>query len=190
MKPRRMRVALAWLLVALSLGLQTARGQQGSGTELIRAVGAVGMTVGNMERSIEFYSRVLGFEKVSDVEVWGSDYERLQGVFGLRMRVVRMRLGDELIELTEYLTPRGRPIPVDSRSQDRWFQHIAIIVSDMDQAYDWLRRHRVEYASPAPQRLPDWNPNAGGIRAFYFKDPDGHPLEILAFPPDKGRRSW
>ena len=102
----------------------------------------------------------------------------------------RMRLGDETIELTEYLTPRGRPIPVDSRSNDRWFQHVAIIVSDMDRAYAWLRQHQVEHASPAPQRLPDWNPNAGGIRAFYFRDPDGHPLEILWFPPGKGDPKW
>jgi catechol 2,3-dioxygenase-like lactoylglutathione lyase family enzyme len=48
----------------------------------------------------------------------------------------------------------------------------------------------VEYASSAPQRLPDWNKNAGGIKAFYFKDPDGHPLEILWFPPGKGDAKW
>src|SRR5262249_55963350 len=61
-------------------------------------------------------------------------------------------------------TPRGRPIPVDSRSHDRWCQHIAIIVSDTDRAYAWLRQHRVEHASPAPQRLPDWNVNATAAR--------------------------
>jgi len=44
--------------------------------------------------------------------------------------------------------------------------------------------------SPAPQRLPDWNPNAGGIRAFYFRDPDDHPLEILQFPAGKGDPKW
>jgi catechol 2,3-dioxygenase-like lactoylglutathione lyase family enzyme len=106
------------------------------------------------------------------------------------MRVVRMRLGDEEIELTEYLAPRGRPAPVDSRSHDRWFQHIAIIVSDMDRAYRWLRTHKVAHASSGPQRLPDWNTSAGGIWAFYFKDPDGHPLEILQFPADKGHPKW
>ena len=148
------------------------------------------MTVSDMDRSVEFYSRVLSFEKVSDVEVAGAEYERLQGVFGLRVRVVRMKLGDEVIELTEYLAPRGRPIPPDSRSNDRWFQHIAIIVSDMDRAYRRLREHKVEHASSGPQRLPDWNKNAGGIRAFYFKDPDGHPLEILEFPPGKGDPRW
>jgi len=153
-------------------------------------VDAVGMTVADMDRSVEFYTNVLSFEKVSDVEVWGPEYEQLQGVFGLRMRVVRLRLGSEFIELTEYLAPKGRPIPVDSRSNDRWFQHIAIIVSDMDRTYDWLRQHKVQHASTGPQRLPDWNPNAGGIKAFYFKDPDGHSLEVLWFPPGKGDPKW
>ncbi len=157
---------------------------------LVTAIDAVGMTVSDMDRALDFYSTVLTFEKISDVEVWGEGYDRLQGVFGLRMRVVRMRLGDESLELTEYLTPKGREIPKDSRSHDRWFQHIAIIVSDMDRAYQWLRRHKVQHASPAPQRLPDWNANAGGIRAFYCKDPDGHSLEILQFPPGKGLPKW
>jgi catechol 2,3-dioxygenase-like lactoylglutathione lyase family enzyme len=106
------------------------------------------------------------------------------------MRVVRMRLGDECIELSEYLTPKGRPIPLDTRSNDGWFQHIAIIVRDMDRAYQWLRQHKVQHASSAPQRLPDWNPNAAGIQAFYFKDPDGHSLEILQFPQGKGDPKW
>jgi catechol 2,3-dioxygenase-like lactoylglutathione lyase family enzyme len=106
------------------------------------------------------------------------------------MRVVRMRLGGEAIELTEYLTPRGRPVPADSRSHDRWFQHVAIIVSDMDRAYARLRRFRVQHASTGPQLLPETIPAAAGIRAFYFRDPDGHPLEILQFPPDKGDPKW
>jgi len=178
------------LRLALALGLLLALAPPAAAQGLVHAVGPIGMTVGDMERSVAFYSRVLGFEKVSDVELRGEDWERLQGVFGLRIRVVRMRLGREAIELTEYLTPRGRPVPADSRSHDRWFQHVAIIVSDMDQAYARLREHRVEHASPAPQRLPDWNPGAGGIRAFYFKDPDGHPLEILWFPPGKGDPRW
>jgi catechol 2,3-dioxygenase-like lactoylglutathione lyase family enzyme len=157
---------------------------------LVEQVGAVGMTVSDMDRSVDFYSRVLSFEKVSDVEVTGDDYERLEGVFGLRIRVVRMRLGDEFIELTEYLAPKGRPVPVDSRSNDRWFQHIAIITSDMDKAYALLRQNKVEHASTGPQRLPDWNKNAGGIKAFYFRDPDKHWLEILQFPEGKGDQKW
>ena len=179
-RPRR-----AWLAIALLLLAAPAVQAQ-----LITAVDSVGFTVADTDRSAEFFSRVLSFEKVSDVEVHGDAYEHLQGVFGLRMRVVRMRLGDEFIELTQYLTPRGRPIPADMRSNDRWFQHIAIIVSDMDKAYAWLRQYKVEHASTGPQTLPDYIPAAAGIRAFYFRDPDGHHLEVLWFPPGKGDAKW
>src|SRR5215471_9834851 len=157
---------------------------------LVDGVEAIGISVSDMDRAVDFYSKVLTFQKVSDVELAGENYEHLEGVFGLRMRVVRMKLGDEYIELTEYLAPKGRPIPIDSRSNDRWFQHIAIIVSDMDKAYAWLRQNKVEHASSGPQRLPDWNKNAAGISAFYFKDPDEHPVEVLQFPSDKGQPKW
>ena len=157
---------------------------------IVTRVDAVGMTVSDMDRSVDFFSKILSFEKVSDVEVAGEDYEHLEGLFGLRMRVVRMKLGEEFISLTEYLAPKGRPIPVDSRSNDHWFQHIAVITSDMDKAYAWLRQNKVEHASSGPQRLPDWNKNASGIKAFYFHDPDGHNLEILQFPAGKGDAKW
>src|SRR3990172_9730606 len=137
-------------------------------TPLVTAVDSIGLTVSDLDRSVEFYSKVLAFEKVSETEVAGKEHERLHGVFGLRLRTARMRLGDEFIELTEYLAPKGRPAPVDARSNDRWFQHIAIIVSDMDRAYTWLRQNKVQHASSGPQRLPDWNRNAAGIKAFYF----------------------
>ena len=187
---KKSKALQSWLLLLFLLGVAAAEAQRSSPSATITAVDSVGMTVSDLDRSVEFYSKVLSFEKVSEVEVSGSDYDRLQGIFGLRMRVARLQLGDEYIELTEYLTPKGRPIPVDSRSNDRWFQHIAIIVRDMNRAYHWLRENRVEHISPEPQRLPDWNPNAGGILAFYFRDPDGHPLEILQFPPDKGAAKW
>jgi len=180
-------VFAVWVLL-LVLAVPQAPAQQRSA--LVDGVDAIGITVSDMDRAVDFYSKVLTFEKVSDIEVAGENYEHLEGVFGLRMRVVRMRLGDESIELTEYLAPKGRPIPVDSRSNDGWFQHIAIIVSDMDKAYTRLRQNKVEHASTGPQRLPDWNKNAAGISAFYFKDPDEHPVEVLQFPPDKGAQRW
>src|SRR5208283_4521424 len=188
-RPHRVRqsVLAVWVL-SLVVALPRLSAQQQPA--LVDGVDAIGITVSDMDRAVDFYSKVLTFEKVSDNEVAGENYEHLEGVFGLRMRIVRMRLGDEFIELTEYLAPKGRPIPVDSHSNDRWFQHIAIIVSDMDKAYAWLRQNKVEHASSGPQRLPDWNKNAGGIKAFYFKDPDEHPIEILEFPEGKGDPKW
>lgn len=155
------------------------------------AVDSVGLTVANLDASTRFFTGVLGFtEEGMSAEFSGRPFELLHGLFGARARVARLRLGGERIELTEYLAPRGRPYPADTRGNDRWFQHIAIITSDMTAAYARLRDHDVAHASTGPQQLPDWNPGAGGIRAYYFRDPDGHFLEVLQFPPGKGDPRW
>lgn len=201
-RPRRVRAA--WLLpfllqasAAPLVALQSpspaalpAHSAESPETARARAVIAVGFTVADMDRSVRFFEDVLTFRKVSDVEVAGDAYERLQGVFPVRMRVVRMALGQEQVELTEYLAPTGLPIPPDARSNDLSFQHVAIVVRDMDRAYARLREARVRHVSSGPQTLPDWNPAAGGISAFYFRDPDGHVLEVIAYPPGKGDPRW
>ena len=179
-------IALTTAIFIFSFLLFTSAGS----AQLIRSLETIGMTVADVDRSVEFFSKVLRFEKITDVEVHGSEYEKLQGLFGLRMRVVRLKLGEEMIELTQYLAPEGRPIPLDWRSHDHGFQHIAIVVSDMDRAYQQLRNHKVRHASTAPQTIPVTNKAAAGIRAFYFKDPDGHNLEIIYFPPGKGDPRW
>lgn len=175
-------VAALWLLAA-GLGASPA-------TVTARAVDSIGITVSDLARSKAFFTSVLSFTVEREFESAGRDVELLTGVFGARTRTARLRLGREAIELTEFLAPRGRPYPADTRGNDQWFQHIAIITSDMDAAYRRLRDHGVAHASTSPQRLPEWNPNAGGISAFYFRDPDGHFLEILQFPPGKGESGW
>lgn len=179
---RRSRRTL-WL-IALVLAASPLRAAHLTGVD------AVAIPVADLDRSVDFYSKVLTFQKISESEVAGADVERLFGVFGMRARVARLRLGEESIELRQFLAPEGAPVPSDFHSNDRWFQHIAVIVSDMDAAYAVLRKNHVRFSSPSPQRLPDWNTNAAGIKAFYFKDPDGHPVEILQFPPDKGDAKW
>src|SRR6187200_3017173 len=118
------------LLIAVVVG-----GVNAGRAKAATSVESVGMTVSDMDRAVEFYS-ALTFQKVSDVEVLGEQFEHLEGVFGARMRIVRMQLGKEYLDLTQYLAPPGRPIPLDSRSNDLWFQHLAIVVRDMDQAFD------------------------------------------------------
>jgi catechol 2,3-dioxygenase-like lactoylglutathione lyase family enzyme len=149
------------------------------------------MTVSDMDRSVAFYSDVLTFKPVSDVEVDGPEYDRLWGIFGVRARVVRMQLGEQQLELIEFLSPPDvRPIPVPSFSNDLWFQHIAIVVRDMEAAWAQLRKHHVRQISPRPQTIPTSNLSAAGIKAIKFRDPDGHNLELLWFPEGKGNPIW
>src|SRR3954467_5319818 len=115
------------LAVVLLLASAFARVPSASSGVQVTAVDTVGMTVADMDRAVAFYTSVLTFEKVSDVEVSGREYELMTGVFGARLRIVRLRLGGESIDLTESRTPKGRPTPADLRPNDRVFQHIAII---------------------------------------------------------------
>ena len=118
------RLPLLLLLAALdslAAGVQPARG----GDSLAQGVGCIGLTVSDADRATEFYTRVLEFRRDLETEVAGESWERLSGVFGMRARTVRVRLGSECLDLTEYLAPRGRPTPPDMRSNDRAFQHVA-----------------------------------------------------------------
>src|SRR3954453_10280288 len=87
---------------------------------LVAGVDSVTLTVGDANRAAEFYTGTLGFRKVAEAEGAGDAYEHLEGTFVLRLRVVRLKLGDEALELAEPVTPRGRPIPADSRRDDPW----------------------------------------------------------------------
>jgi catechol 2,3-dioxygenase-like lactoylglutathione lyase family enzyme len=156
----------------------------------VRELGAIGLTVNDLNRELNFFTNALPFELVSISEASGKEQDVSLGLNGARLRIATLKLGDESVTLTEHLSKKGRPIPQDSRSFDRWFQHIAIVVSDMDKAYARLLQHKVTHVSTAPQTLPDWNKDAGGIKAFYFRDPEDHVLEIIWFPSGKGNPKW
>jgi catechol 2,3-dioxygenase-like lactoylglutathione lyase family enzyme len=177
-----MLVMLTWSVAAVAV--------EGAPVD-VKRVAMIGFTVSDMDRSVAFYSDVLAFEKVADFRVNGPSYDQLEGVFGANMRIVHLRLGEQIVELTQYVSPPGgRPIPVPSHSNDRWFEHMAIVVADMEKAYEVVQRHQVRQISPEPQTIPASNVPAAGIKAFKFRDPDNHDLELLWFPPGKGAPGW
>lgn len=180
-------------LVAVVLSLATTAPAQAleAAPIAVKRVAMIGFTVSDMERSVAFYERVFNFEKVDEVNVTGTPYDTLSGVFGSNARIVHMRLGEQTIELTQYVAPPdGRPIPVPSHSNDLWFEHMAIVVSDMDKAYEVLRKNHVRQISPEPQTIPESNVAAAGIKALKFRDPDNHDLELIYFPKGKGNPRW
>ncbi|MFM8673656.1 MAG: VOC family protein [Vulcanococcus sp.] len=160
---------------------------------------SVGFTTANAEAAADFFASTLGFRRGDNLVIESGPYAELVGLAGSRLRLQRLHLGDEILELTEVLSlgsglRPGRPIPSDSRSCDLWFQHICIVVSDLDAASAQARQSIASGAlvgvSTGPQTLPDWNTAAAGIQAFKFRDPEGHNLELLQFPPDKGDDRW
>ena len=156
------------LLVALSGHVGHARDRLSGDVQRVKMIG---FTVADVDREANFFMKVLQFEKVSDFRVVGSEYDKMVGVFNANMRIVHLKLGDQIVELTQYVSPpTGRPIPMPSYSNDEWFEHMAIVVSDMDAAYKILQENNVQQISAYPITIPETNPGAAGIKAIKFLD--------------------
>ena len=115
-------------------------------------------------------------------------YATLLGLPDVEVRRTLMRLGDQEVMLLAF-DPPGAPYPADSTSTDLWFQHFAIIVSDIDAAHARLKANGrfTPISETGPIVLP---PGSGSVSAFKFRDAEGHPLEFLAFPDGQGPKAW
>ena len=184
---RALREWLQTVALLLALVLILVAGSAFAGA---REVKGFVLTVSDLDRSVAFFEQALGFRKVGERTTSDRDYDYVTGVFGSRVRTATLQLGDERIELDQFLSPAGRPIPVDSHANDLWFQHFAIVVSDMDKAFAHVSRFPIQAISSKPQTIPESNKAAAGVKAFKFRDADGHPLELLYLPPDKGSPRW
>jgi len=156
---------------------------------VVPAVLGLTLTVSDLERS-ERLLQSLDFSIGKRTRLAGAPLAELLAVPDPVVHVRELHLGRETVELRQFESPSGNAVPGDARSNDLSFQHMAIVVSDMDAAYQRVRGLRVHEVSAGPQTLPLSNPAAGGIRAFYFRDADGHALELIHFPPGKGAERW
>ena len=130
-------------------------------------------------RLATFYEQALGCRRLAARHRAGAAFTAATGVAGGALSIT-LELGAQRIELLQFALP-GRPYPAGTLASDLLFQHCAVVVRDMDDA---LRRLSAvggwtAISEHGPQRLPA---NSGGVTAFKFRDPEGHPLELLAFP--------
>lgn len=147
----------------------------------------VSRNVANLDRMVAFYREALDFELLALGRIDTPAWAELMGLPGARARTARLRLGAQELELVAF-DPPGRPYPAQANAADLCFQHLAIVVSDMAAAYAQLCRHAFQPISEGgPQTLP---PNTGSVCAFKFRDPEGHPLELIRFPAGVGAPCW
>ncbi len=153
---------------------------------LTQSVSGISRVVSDIKRAESFYRSVLRFGGVSQ----GPADPQVLRALGAEGDAVerRLRLGEEDVVLVQFESA-GRNHPADCRSDDLCFQHLAIVVSDMDAAYSRLRSSTGwrPISTEGPETLPA---SSGGVRAFKFRDPDGHPLELLYFPPRHADPKW
>jgi catechol 2,3-dioxygenase-like lactoylglutathione lyase family enzyme len=146
------------------------------------------MVCSEPDRLADFYKATLGFERTGEASITDPAFAALTGIPGATARVITLRLGEQEVELTA-VHPPGQRYPHDVSGQSPLFQHFAIVVSDMSAAYDRLLTHRgyTAISTDGPQLLPA---SSGGVTAYKFRDPDGHPLELIAFARDAIPTRW
>jgi catechol 2,3-dioxygenase-like lactoylglutathione lyase family enzyme len=146
----------------------------------MRYVHHVGLTVSDLERSIDFYHGVLGLDFAVAPTEW-FDAEHLPQAIGVpapvKLRLTMFALDDDktVLELLEFASPASNTeralIPSDTGAC-----HVALYVDDIDATMADLRSKGVVFNS-GPNDI-DEGP-LDGWRWVYFKDPDGHTLELV-----------
>ena len=139
----------------------------------------IGITVTDLERSVEFYRDLLGMKLESTAEMEGEFISNVVGVPGTQLKGAYLSAGDLTLELFQYLSPSGGNKKAGLRQFDTGHYHLAFEVDDIQDAYDKLTARGVPF-SEKPQFVPD-GPDKG-LGAIYFWDPDGVALEFIQKP--------
>jgi len=133
------------------------------------------LTVTDLAEAERYYVEALGFAATHRGDV---DPAMAALLGATHVSAVTLRRGGQLLVLQAF-QPQGTGYPADAVASDQVFQHFAIPVTDMATGYAKLPLHTPAPISAEPQHLPA---RSGGAVAFKFRDPDGHPLELIQFP--------
>ena len=126
----------------------------------------IGVT--DIERSLDFYRRLLGMDVVFDVELEGPSLEAVTGQSGAKGRMVGGLVGGTMIELLGLgATPPKERTRVG-------YTNISLVVEDLDAAYERVGELGFS-AEQAPVEI-------AGVRMFFVNDPDGTPIELIEYP--------
>lgn len=151
---------------------------------MIRAIDHINFVVSDLERSVRFYTELLGFRESKRAHLEGDWIERIVGLKGVVADVafIVAPAGEPRIELLCYKTPKGESIPANSLANTVGIRHIAFRVDDIHASAKKLRDAGVKLLSN-PVIVPETvvTHDAGHKMLCYFHDPDGILLEITEY---------
>jgi catechol 2,3-dioxygenase-like lactoylglutathione lyase family enzyme len=153
-------------------------------SQALRAIIGFHLVTPDLPRLVAFYHEVLGFAPEGPAQPIGEAEMALLALAGGGIRQV-LSIGEHRVAIEQF-KQRGNPYPAHSDAASLWFQHLALVATDIAAAYARLR-DVVPISQDGPQQLPA---ASGGAKAFKFRDPDGHPLELIEFPAGKVPAAW
>jgi catechol 2,3-dioxygenase-like lactoylglutathione lyase family enzyme len=139
--------------------------------------------VSDFDRSLDFYTRVLGLTLAAQTEIDDAEFSRGVAIPGTKVRAAFLAVPETsvVIEIFQYLTSDSKPIPADALPCDIGVGHICFLVDDIDKTYEALSAEGVRFLT-TPVKISEDHPDVAGVRFCYFFDPDGTTLEILQAP--------
>ena len=151
---------------------------------MIRSIDHINLVVSDLNRSVKFYTELLGFKKANSAHMEGEWIESIVGIEGVVADVafIVAPAGEPRIELLCYKTPQGQAIPANSRANTLGLRHIALRVDDIYAASEKLKDAAVKLLSdPVVVPASVVTHDAGRKMLCYFHDPDGVLLEITEY---------
>lgn len=140
----------------------------------------VGLTVGDLERSVAFYTRYFGLREVARNALRGRMISAQVDVPGAEIDVALLAGENALVELLCYREPATQPSA--PRSCDPGAAHVCMVVADLDATYAAMERDGVAlHARPAAL--------GAGTKMMYVRDPDGIMVEVIEPAEDVSLRS-
>ena len=134
----------------------------------------VAISVKDLERSLEFYRDLLGFEVDWEKDHYsGEAFSSIAGLPDAEARLVMLKGYGTRVELFEYYTPAGKDHG-PRRQCDFGITHFALSVKNIHQVYERLSQAGVQFNCPPRNPRP-------GVWATYMKDPDGVTIELVAY---------
>lgn len=153
-------------------------------TKLLR----VSITVADLTGTAAFYRDALGLDVGPEQALGDPAWTRLLGLDeGTTARAVDVAVGQKTLKLVAF-DPMGAPYPAERASNDQWFEHVALVTGDITAVWERLMGASPEAITEGPPVLLP--PNTGSVTAFKFRDPEGHPLELIFFPEGVGDPLW
>lgn len=147
----------------------------------------INIVVADMDRSVRFYTEVLGLHRGFETTLQGEWVEIVTGLPGAHARCVFLDADEPGIrlELLQYFTPAGAALAPNQVPNTHGLRHLAFAVGDweaMEALYARLKSAAVPLVSE-PILVPFQVGTLGRKKLFYFSDPDGVILEVAAYQP-------
>jgi len=139
---------------------------------MLKGIEHVGLSVSDIDRSIAFYCGLLGLKLARRLE-FPSDSRigEINGMPSSAAKIAHLESEKAMLELFEYVRPRGEPIPASFKQADNGYIHIGFTSSDTRADYARLRRSGVEFFSEPIELRPN-------VWVAYFRGPDGEVCEL------------